>query len=152
MNTTFSFGSSHGNASNWFRLLSLASAALLCQACPNNPQCGDGYVDVAEVCDDGNPYDGDGCSAQCQLEAGYQCPTSGVACEGEVTPVCGDGIVTASEECDDGSENTLGYNTCAPDCTLGAFCGDGVVDAAYEECDDGVNSGDSGCTPWCTRL
>ncbi len=35
--------------------------------------CGDGNHDVEEGCDDGNKFDGDGCSAACQIEAGFTC-------------------------------------------------------------------------------
>ena len=35
--------------------------------------CGDESIDGGEQCDDGNTEDGDGCSAQCQLEDGPQC-------------------------------------------------------------------------------
>jgi cysteine-rich repeat protein len=32
------------------------------------PKCGDGILDPDEQCDDGNDFDGDGCSADCKLE------------------------------------------------------------------------------------
>ena len=35
--------------------------------------CGDSMVTGAEVCDDGNTVDGDGCSSTCTLEPGYTC-------------------------------------------------------------------------------
>jgi cysteine-rich repeat protein len=147
-----SSGSPNSHYLTWHKRLTLVGAALVCHACPNDPHCGDGYVDAAEECDDGNPNDGDGCGAQCQIEAGYQCQTAGVACEGELTAVCGDGIVTGGEQCDDGADNLTGYNRCAPNCTLGPFCGDGVVDALHEECDDGINDGtESDCMPGCVQ-
>ena len=34
----------------------------------------------AEDCDDANTDPGDGCSASCQLEAGYTCPVPGQPC------------------------------------------------------------------------
>jgi cysteine-rich repeat protein len=37
------------------------------------PICGDGKLDVGEMCDDGNSLDGDGCSATCGVEAGWMC-------------------------------------------------------------------------------
>lgn len=37
---------------------------------PPPPGCGDGVVDPAEECDDGNVVDGDGCSSQCLFEDG----------------------------------------------------------------------------------
>lgn len=44
-----------------------------CRHSPRHPHCqhhacGDGVVDPGEACDDGNREDGDGCSAQCQLD------------------------------------------------------------------------------------
>jgi fibro-slime domain-containing protein len=65
----------------------------------------------------------------------------------ECSPICGDGIVSIGEECDDGV-NAGGYGKCGPGCKLGAYCGDGVVQAPEEDCDDGVNIGSpcpSGC-------
>lgn len=58
-------------------------------------RCGDGVLDTtttwgnsAEKCDDGNRVSGDGCRADCGLiEAGYECPTPGVACN----KICGNG-------------------------------------------------------------
>jgi cysteine-rich repeat protein len=43
------------------------------------PKCGDGVLDPDEQCDDGNDFDGDGCSADCKLEivaTGGGCATS----------------------------------------------------------------------------
>jgi fibro-slime domain-containing protein len=52
-------------------------------------------------------------------------------------PMCGDGIIAAGEQCDDGTEgNVGGFNRCNANCTLGAFCGDGIVQSPEEECDD----------------
>ncbi|MFO0552401.1 MAG: DUF4215 domain-containing protein [Polyangiaceae bacterium] len=36
-------------------------------------ECGDGTVNFNETCDDGNVVDGDGCSAQCSIEPGFNC-------------------------------------------------------------------------------
>ena len=59
--------------------------------------CGDKIVDLEiEECDDGNLFDGDGCSAQCRDEG------------------CGDGIVDADEECDDG--NDVDDDSCSNTC------------------------------------
>ena len=35
--------------------------------------CGDGIIQFGEQCDDGNTTDGDGCSANCGIEAGFGC-------------------------------------------------------------------------------
>ncbi len=73
----------------------------------------------------------EGSSFQLTL-AGFNAPRS------TCVATCGDGIIAGGEQCDDGAENnTGGHNRCAADCTLGAFCGDGVVQSdAGEECDD----------------
>jgi len=55
----------------------------------------------------------------------------------ECVAICGDGIIAAGEQCDDGdAENTGGHNRCNADCTIGEYCGDGVVQPEAEECDD----------------
>jgi cysteine-rich repeat protein len=35
--------------------------------------CGNGVLEGSETCDDGNPSPGDGCSASCQVELGWEC-------------------------------------------------------------------------------
>lgn len=43
--------------------------------------CGDGIREGAEICDDGNKIDGDGCSSECKVESGWTCtPTSPSRC------------------------------------------------------------------------
>lgn len=100
--------------------------------------CGDGNLDrgAGEQCDDGNTADGDGCSARCLIEA---------------PPSCGDGMLDLAdgEECDDG--NTAPGDGCDGSCQLepiGAFCGDGMLDAG-EVCDDGNTTNGDGCNPTC---
>ncbi|MEK7643435.1 MAG: DUF4215 domain-containing protein [Patescibacteria group bacterium] len=63
------------------------------------PQCGNGTLNVGEVCDDDNRVDGDGCDANCNIEKG-----------------CGNGIVEDDEECDDG--NRVDSDACSNHCTL----------------------------------
>ncbi|MFO0723743.1 MAG: DVUA0089 family protein [Myxococcota bacterium] len=49
------------------------------------PGCGDGFISGAEVCDDGNTMNGDGCSASCLLEGSSEIePNSGI---GNATPI-----------------------------------------------------------------
>jgi cysteine-rich repeat protein len=72
------------------------------------------------------------------------------SCETE----CGNGIITPDEACDD-VDNDGGYNECDFGCTLGLYCGDGVLTEGPEACDFGkaVNVGTYGdeglCTPTC---
>lgn len=100
--------------------------------------CGDGWVNAPEECDDGNHFDGDGCSSSCSVE-------------GSMVPVCGDGIMLSSEECDDG--NNADGDGCSAFCTReslgGPACGDGRIDSG-EECDSG--SSNSNTNPDVCRL
>jgi fibro-slime domain-containing protein len=78
----------------------------------------------------------------------YKLTLSGFsAAPSDCKPICGDGILGIGEECDDGV-NPGGYGQCGPDCKLGEFCGDGIVQPENEDCDDGINNGHpcpSGC-------
>lgn len=125
---------------------------------PPPPQCGNGIVErTTETCDDGNASGGDGCSAVCQVEPGWTCPTANAPC---VASRCGDGILAGAEQCDDGIVD--GAHGCSPTCTIvpnaicpagggpcvPMVCGDRRV-TGTEQCDDGVNDGKHGCTPTC---
>jgi cysteine-rich repeat protein len=94
-------------------------------------QCGNGVVEGAEQCDDGNTASGDGCSGACRREA-----------------VCGNGAVESGEQCDDA--NTTNGDGCSAACRTESICGNHLVEGA-EQCDDGnVASGD-GCSMFCVR-
>jgi cysteine-rich repeat protein len=88
--------------------------------------CGNGAVDLGEVCDDGNLVDGDGCDSNCT-------PTA-----------CGNGVKDPTEECDDG--NTLDGDDCPASCHFSEVnCGDcqdddanGKVDALDPGCGAGT--------------
>jgi cysteine-rich repeat protein len=121
---------------------------------PPSP-CGNGTVDTREACDDGDREGGDGCSAECQVEAGWDC--SWETC---VASDCGDGIRAGAEECDDGNRRSgdgcdfrcdrePGFVCVTPGrpCRA-AVCGDAAVEAE-EECDDGNDEGDDGCSASC---
>lgn len=129
--------------------------------------CGDGVKSGNEACDDGNVWDDDGCSSNCQIEKGYECPEAGLPCK----PLCGNGTLDDGEECDDGDvvpgdgcdsacKVEVGW-TCDEDgkncyeIEMPAFCGDGVQ-AGAEECDLGSDNGtlsygEDGCTVECQR-
>ena len=55
-----------------------------------------------EECDDGNTDFGDGCSLDCNIEDGYECPIVGLPCH----LMCADGGLDSGEECDDGNTDT----------------------------------------------
>ena len=96
------------------------------------PLCGDGIVQPAEDCDDGNDINTDECTNEC------------------ASPRCGDGIVyDGIEECDDG--NTIDTDGCTNACTI-ARCGDGVVQLGIEQCDDGNSLNSDNCSTTCDVL
>ena len=109
--------------------------------------CGDGIVNGAETCDDGNLVMEDGCLNSCVLatcgdghinEGVEACDDGNLdqldsctnSCE---LPRCGDGLIQANESCDDAGESA----SCDSDCTL-AECGDEVLNlSSGESCDEG---------------
>jgi cysteine-rich repeat protein len=107
-----------------------------CSASCRREICGNGILDrdldatppINEECDDGNTDDDDGCSHLCKRE------------------FCGDGIVNNGEECDRAKTPT----TCNNDCTL-SQCGDGKLNPATEQCDDGGTTDGDGCSHDCKR-
>jgi fibro-slime domain-containing protein len=141
----------------------------------DEPVCGDGQIDAPETCDDGNGKPGDGCDGNCRIQANYECPTPGEACEPIPTDPaeCGNGEIEDGETCDLGEDSagkTMNDGTagctasCAivpgwscpgagQACTKDAFCGDGVVSSLLgEQCDDGKNDGAHGCSSTCARI
>ncbi len=103
--------------------------------------CGDGIPHLPEMCDDSNPFAGDGCSDRCAVEPGFACEGSPSRC---TRTVCGDGVIEGTEGCDAGNAlpfdgvNDDGYNQCAPGCVPSEeYCGDGRVQEEFEDCDDG---------------
>ncbi len=129
-------------------------------ATPVTSFCSDGKIDTAhETCDDKNTTAGDGCSAACAVETGWNCTGAPSAC----SPICGDGQVRGSETCDLGANNgklncAYGVSTtctvCSATCTAAtpvlSYCGDGKIDATNgETCDDGNSSPSDGCSATC---
>ena len=118
-----------------------------------NPVCGNGIFEYNEGCDDGNTTPGDGCSATCKREDG-----------------CGDGTQSETEQCDDG--NNISGDGCSADCYVEFICGNRICDEekgetchlcpqdccpdcgnnkldSGEECDDGNNINNDGCSRGC---
>jgi cysteine-rich repeat protein len=79
-------------------------------------QCGDGYIDAPETCDDGLTAANDGCSASCALEPGWNCTAAPSVC----TSICGDTRVVGTEQCDDG--NASDTDGCTTKCVTARVC------------------------------
>ncbi|HEX2878118.1 MAG TPA: DUF4215 domain-containing protein, partial [Polyangiaceae bacterium] len=93
--------------------------------------CGDGFECGAEVCDDGNTNNCDGCRGNCTAEE----------------TGCGDGFECGAEICDDG--NTSNCDGCRGNCSADETgCGDGFICGA-EACDDGDTDNGDGCSSIC---
>ncbi len=93
-----------------------------------------------EACDDGNTVDGDGCSATCNIEPGWQCSTPGVAC---YQPACGDGRVDVIFTPDSGGSSFGG--AASGNGTGGATGGTWI----FDQCDDGNKLSGDGCDASC---
>lgn len=81
--------------------------------------CGNGRVEGSEQCDDSNRRGGDGCSAQCAVEDGWQCLSSvpgNLGSLSDCNPFCGDGIRVGPERCDDG--NRVNGDGCSAVCQI----------------------------------
>ncbi len=133
------------------------------------PLCGNGTVDSQEQCDDGNMIDKDQCSSQCLLHCSDDSTCDCDEEAGVCRPLCGNGRVDTGEGCDDG--NTDNADACSnrcqvrcrpgtmcPDnqacpqnglCPVPGECGDGVVNDASEQCDDGNKVDGDGCSNAC---
>jgi fibro-slime domain-containing protein len=103
---------------------------------------------------DGNVYEIMVFHAERQTYAStYRLTLSGFGtARSECKPECGDGILSLGEECDDG-ENDGGYGECAPDCKLGEYCGDGIIQKEEgENCDDGNFLNGDDCPSSCRLI
>ena len=131
--------------------------------------CGNGQLEEAESCDDGNTNSDDGCDADCVVEAGWECSNPGESCtkkEENNRSVCGDGKRADDEACDDGNKES--GDGCSSGCVVEDgwtcseagkpcekkldedkdVCGDGVI-TGEEACDDGNTADDDGCSSAC---
>lgn len=133
--------------------------------------CGDGLRAGAEVCDDSNIDDLDGCSSDCStIEANFVCSggttssadtctecTDGFSPNGDkdtCITTCGDGFRAGTEVCDD--SNTDSSDGCATDCTAidaNYICSGGSPTTAdtCTACDSGFepNTDKDTCVPIC---
>ena len=94
-----------------FRSLLVAIAGLSVFAAPAAALvCGDSEPDAGEQCDDGNTASGDGCSATCLIEAGFDCTAAIAGTSDPLRPpipsTCGpigdidnDGVADAADNC-----------------------------------------------------
>ena len=152
-----------------FYLDTVADAMMLCSAGKYRKlgaaECGNGYVEPDEACDDNNIDGGDGCAADCTLELGFVCEGPAVqptVCEA----ICNDGLIRGIEVCDDGPGGVGDSDGCAADCSAlepgwdcvgeptvcDSICHDGLLRGA-EDCDQGPDlaaDGD-GCAADCTE-
>ena len=119
--------------------------------------CGNGIQNSAEVCDDGNTTNGDGCSADCRsLET---CGNGIPDFAANETCDCGDGV-GVSPSCNGlGNSATNSNSPCRENCQL-RRCNDGTLEAP-EQCegtnlngktcsDLGFYSGTLACSEFCT--
>lgn len=136
--------------------------------------CGNGVIELPEVCDDGNQLGTDGCNGTCssdescgnglveleeECDCGADVPSDQASCEGTVNggtrcttsctiARCGNGVMDPGEVCDDG--NGVGGDGCSYDCLSAEACGNGILDFfAGEQCDDGNTRSIDGCSRSC---
>ena len=138
---------------------------MVLRAPPMKPDCHRVLPPVAmgkkrrmKICDDGDSNDGDGCSAQCTIEFGFQCTGDLIsAC----VSTCGDGLLAADEACDVGdNDGTTGCDTgckrspMAMPAVAMNLCVSraGMVYASNEACDDGNTETDDGCNANCSAV
>ena len=133
----------------------------------DSARCGNARIDavLGEACDDGNARDGDGCSADCQVEKDFECPQPGKPCVYLVK--CGDGVLGGIEQCDPPAVGAGCAATCKlepgyvcdpppavpdpskpPTCHR-TVCGDGHNEGT-EACDDGNTVDGDGCSGSCS--
>ena len=116
------------------------------------PYCGDGVRSPHEQCEDTNLNNGDGCSATCVVEPGFDCAS------GTCVPRCGDGLVVGGERCDDNNGTPgdgcamcmieSGFSCVGAPSMCAPTCGNRLIDAG-ELCDDGNRMAGDGCDVTC---
>jgi len=107
--------------------LSLNLFAAIQQRAGLAAQCGNGLLEIAETCDDGNLVDNDGCSSVCQIETGWLCQpdNSSSHVHNRSASTCSD--INECRECNATLLNLAVYDspeTCSPiaECSEYASC------------------------------
>jgi len=101
------------------QIWSIPMAVLMTVQSYCEPICGDGHlVSPWEQCDDGNTERHDGCSDECDVEFGYECPLNSdtdASPDSICGPDCGDGFLRGDEICDVGPD---GNQEACPTCLV----------------------------------
>lgn len=83
-------------------------------------ECGNGYVEGSEMCDDGNLIDGDGCSSSCQVESGWTCTGANPSvCTKSSTPDGGGSSGADPHQTSGGSSHASGHEQGSDQATKG---------------------------------
>ena len=100
-----------------------------------------------EQCDDGNTTSGDGCSATCEVEAGWRCDMPNQPCR---QPKCGDGLIDWFAGA--GGAGGAGGAASAGAPASAGFPGTGGAGNGgwAEQCDDGNATSGDGCDATCS--
>lgn len=69
-------------------------------------------LDGTENCDDGNTFDGDGCTSVCMVQSGWECSGLPSNCN----RLCSNGMIDTGENCDDG--NSMNGDGCSNSCNV----------------------------------
>jgi cysteine-rich repeat protein len=94
--------------------------------CLSGSICGDGVIEGAEACDDGNRVAGDGCNAECTSNE-----------------TCGNNVVDPGEDCDCGTSADVSPSCPGPNSDTSGVCSRGCK----LRCGDGVLEPDEVCDP-----
>lgn len=124
--------------------LSLLSLALQCLACgggSDSPGSDEAETDTTGTSDSESETETSGDESFESSTTESSSDTGG--------DLCGNGVLDANEVCDDGV-NDGSYGGCMSDCqALAAYCGDGVLDNRFENCDEGIANGSISCNVKC---